>query len=226
MEWWTALMLGLIGSLHCAGMCGPIALAVPSPKGSSLQFIGSRLVYNLGRISTYCLLGALFGFVGKSFAVFGWQRWVSLTIGILILIALFVSTKFSIAARVAKPINLLKGAFGNLLHRKTLSATFFLGLLNGFLPCGLVYAACAGAVATNHFVSGAGYMIAFGLGTIPMMLGVGLFGKKVQFFLRFKLQQLVPATLALVAVLLIFRGLGLGIPYLSPDLTQGNCCHH
>ena len=225
MELWTAFLLGLVGSLHCAGMCGPIALAIPSNANFSSRFLLSRVAYNFGRVATYCLLGALFGLIGKSFAVIGWQRWISLTAGVVILVALLISSRISLSARVAKPIGFLKTLLAKFLGKSSLTSTFSLGALNGFLPCGLVYAACAGATATGSLVTGISYMGIFGLGTIPMMLGISLAGKKLQFTLRFKLQKLIPATLVLVSLLLILRSLSLGIPYLSPDLAAGNCCH-
>lgn len=223
MELWTAFLLGLVGSLHCAGMCGPIALAIPSNVKSTSRFLLDRFAYNFGRVSTYCLLGVLLGLVGKSFTLFGVQRWVSLTTGVLILVALIVGSKISIAARVAQPVAVLKNLLAKFLRAPSLTSSFMLGLLNGFLPCGLVYAACAGAIATSGFVSSVSYMAMFGAGTIPMMLGIALAGKKLQFTLRFKLQKLIPITLIVLSALLIFRGLGLGIPYLSP-VTPGSCC--
>ena len=223
MELWTAFLLALVGSLHCAGMCGPLALALPGGNSTAVFFLG-RIAYNGGRLVTYCVLGAMFGLVGKSFALFGWQRWVSLSAGIFILIALLISSRISLAARASRPITFLKSGLAKLLRQSTLTSTFSLGLLNGFLPCGLVYAACAAATAASGMVQGVSYMAAFGLGTVPMMLGIGLAGKKLQFTLRFKLQKLIPATLILVSLLLIFRGLALGIPYLSPDLANGVCC--
>jgi sulfite exporter TauE/SafE len=225
MELWTAFLLGLIGSLHCAGMCGPIALAIPAHANTTSRFVLGRLAYNLGRVATYCALGAMFGLVGKSFALIGWQRWVSLVAGVFILGALLIGSRISMSARMTRGITALKSVLGKLLRRPTLPATLFLGMLNGFLPCGLVYTACAGAVATGGLTAGISYMAVFGAGTIPMMLGIALLGKRLQFTLRFKLQKLVPATVVLLGVLLVLRGLALGIPYLSPDLATGSCCH-
>jgi uncharacterized protein len=225
MELWTAFLLGLVGSLHCAGMCGPIALAAPPNHSSTWQFVLGRLAYNFGRITTYCLLGAVFGLIGKSLVVIGWQRWISLVAGILILAAILINCRISLSARAAKPIGYLKLALGKFLRGSSLSTTFCLGTLNGFLPCGLVYAACASASTTGSPLAGIGYMALFGFGTVPMMLAIGLAGKRLQFSLRFKLQKLIPVTLVIVSLLLIFRGLALGIPFLSPDLAHGNCCH-
>lgn len=221
----TAIVLGLVGSLHCAGMCGPLALALPMTGNSRATFILGRLAYNTGRIVTYCTLGAISGLVGQTLALAGFQRWVSLAAGSAILVGLILSTRFSTSLPVARFVAWIKSGLGVMLRQRSLSSTFALGALNGLLPCGLVYAACAGAVAAGGFLSGAEYMAAFGLGTVPMMLGIGLVGQKLQFALRFKLQRLIPACLILVAAMLILRGLSLGIPYLSPDLAAGAACH-
>lgn len=221
----TAIALGLVGSLHCAGMCGPLALALPMTGNARTTFVLGRLAYNLGRILTYCALGAAFGLVGQTLALAGFQRWVSLAAGTAILLGLLLSTKFATSVPVARAVAWVKSGLGAMLRQRSLASTFALGTLNGLLPCGLVYAACAGAVATGSLLSGVEYMAAFGLGTVPMMLGLGLVGPKLQFTLRFKLQRLIPASVAIVAVLLILRGLSLGIPYLSPDLAAGAACH-
>ena len=222
---WTAILLGAVGSLHCAGMCGPLALALPITGHSRVTFVLGRVAYNLGRILTYCLLGAAFGLVGQTLAFAGFQRWVSLVAGSAILVGLLVSSRFAVSMPVTRAVAWVKTGLGALLRQRSVASVFSLGALNGLLPCGLVYAACAGAVATGDLLSGVEYMAAFGFGTVPMMLGIGLVGQKLQFTLRFKLQRLIPACLALVAVLLILRGLSLGIPYLSPDLAAGAVCH-
>lgn len=221
----TAILLGAIGSLHCAGMCGPLALALPATGHSRSTFVAGRVAYNLGRITTYCLLGVVFGLIGQSLALAGFQRWVSLGAGSAILLGLLVSSRPSASLPVARAVAWIKSGLGALLRRRSIVSVFSLGVLNGLLPCGLVYAACAGAVTTGGWLAGVEYMAAFGFGTVPMMLVIGLVGQKLQLTLRFKLQRLIPACVALVAVLLILRGLSLGIPYLSPDLTAGAACH-
>jgi sulfite exporter TauE/SafE len=218
---WTAILLGLVGSLHCAGMCGPLALALPATGNSRPSFILGRLAYNSGRILTYCALGAVFGLAGQTLALAGFQRWLSLTAGAAILVGLFGSSRLTLNTPLVRGVTALKSALGSLLRRRTFASTFALGLLNGLLPCGLVYTACAGAIVAGSFLTGIEYMAAFGFGTVPMMLAIGLAGPKLQFALRFKLQRLVPISVALVAVLLILRGLSLGIPYVSPDLAAG-----
>jgi hypothetical protein len=223
----TAILLGAVGSLHCAGMCGPLALALPVTGSSRATFVLGRVAYNLGRVVTYCLLGAAFGLVGQTLAFAGFQRWVSLAAGAAILLGLLVSSRFTVSVPVASTVAWVKSGLCALLRRRSLTSVFSLGVLNGLLPCGLVYAACAGAVATGSLLTGVKYMAAFGFGTVPMMLGIGLAGHKLQLALRFRLQRLIPACVALVAVLLILRGLSLGIPYLSPDLASSDAaaCH-
>ncbi len=227
MELWTAFLLGLVGSAHCAGMCGPLAMALPGTSSARSQFVLGRLAYNGGRILTYVLLGALFGVIGQGFALAGLGRWVSLTLGSVILLSVLFTSRFTSGIPTLPAVHWLKSAFAVVLRRHTLSSLFTLGFLNGLLPCGLVYFACAGATATGSFLSGMGYMLAFGLGTVPMMLGISLAGAKVQFGLRLKLQRLIPVSLAIVGLLLLLRGMALGIPYLSPDVEagQGQCCH-
>jgi hypothetical protein len=227
-ELWTALLLGLVGSAHCAGMCGPLALALPG-GGARATFVVGRLLYNFGRVLTYVLMGAFFGLLGHGFALAGLQRWVSLVLGIVILVGLFVSPRFANALPVTRFVGWLKSTLGRLFQRRALTSLFAVGILNGLLPCGLVYIACAGAVNTGSLLSGMEYMLAFGLGTVPMMLAISLIGTKLQFVLRLRLQRLIPVSLAVVGALLLLRGMALGIPYVSPKLpaqpAAASSCH-
>lgn len=229
MELWTAFILGLAGSLHCAGMCGPLAVAIPPTGIGKASFLSGRLAYNLGRIITYCLMGAVFGLVGMTFALAGFQRWASILSGVAILAGLAATTRSAAKTPLASAVAFAKSKLALLLRRRTMGAVFLLGILNGFLPCGLVYVACANAVAAGGFLGGVESMLAFGLGTVPMMLGIGLAGKLLQMNLRLRFQRWIPAGLAVLAVLFILRGMSLGIPYVSPVLS-GNpahaaCCH-
>jgi sulfite exporter TauE/SafE len=225
MEWWPAFVLGLVGSLHCAGMCGPLALAMPQEGGNG-WFVSTRLLYNLGRIVTYSLLGVAFGLVGKSFSVAGLQQFISIVAGALFLVGCLASNKVSANSKVYGWVHQLKAQFAKALFRRTFSSFILLGLLNGLLPCGLVYVACAGAATTGSILESILFMFLFGLGTVPVMLAIALSGKKVQFATRLKLQRLIPAFMIFAGVILIIRGMGLGIPYLSPDLmAKASCCH-
>ena len=224
---WTALMLGLVGSLHCAGMCGPLALALPPAGNTTPAYVLGRVVYNLGRIATYCVLGLVFGLVGAALWLAGIQRWVSIALGVALLLGLFASRKLVRWNPVILIVDQLKSRMSGLLRQRSLGSLAVLGLLNGLLPCGLVYAACAGAAATGGVLAGAQYMAAFGAGTVPMMLALSLSGKLVPVSLRLQLRKAIPVCLFLLATLLILRGMSLGIPYVSPDLSGGSpsCCH-
>jgi sulfite exporter TauE/SafE len=224
---WTALILGLAGSLHCAGMCGPLALAIPTASTTRTGVVAGRLAYNLGRMLTYCLLGVVFGLLGRTLLLAGIQRWVSILLGLALLFGLVSSRKLARWHPVIALVGQLKSHMSVLLRTRSLVALFLLGLLNGLLPCGLVYVACAGATATGSLSSGVVYMAAFGLGTVPMMLGIGLTGRLIPTALRHQLRKAIPVSVILLASMLILRGLSLGIPYVSPDLSSGNasCCH-
>jgi sulfite exporter TauE/SafE len=229
MHLWTALVIGFFGSLHCAGMCGPLVLAMPATSGRFGVHLTNKLAYNAGRIVTYGTLGLLFGLFGQMVGLAGFQRWISIVAGTVILLSILAWPMRQATIFIAKPVGLLKSGLGQLLRRHGLMAQFSFGLLNGLLPCGLVYVACAAAAATASLVSGFQYMLLFGLGTVPMLLGLGLLGQRLHFQLQLRLRKLIPATLGIMATLLILRGLGLGIPYLSPQLdstspAEASCC--
>lgn len=227
MDSWTAFMLGLVGSLHCAGMCGPLALALPRggrPFGGCLT---GRLAYNFGRIVTYTIMGVVFGSVGQALLMAGIQRWVSIGLGMLLIGGLLVSKRASVWPPITRAVDALKAQLGLRLRQPSVGSLAAVGLLNGLLPCGLVYVAAAGATATGGVVSGAQYMAAFGLGTIPMMLAISLSGSLVPMQLRLRLRKAIPITVFLLGTLLILRGMSLGIPFLSPDISEAGtaCCH-
>jgi uncharacterized protein len=225
MELWTAFILGLVGSLHCAGMCGPLALALPGAGASGLAFHLGRAAYNVGRVTSYALIGLVFGLVGRTLMLAGVQRWASLLAGAVVLLALLPATRVGLGLPAIKSVAWIKAGFASMLRHRSVSAMYLLGVLNGFLPCGLVYVAAAATLSLQSVASAAGYMVAFGVGTIPMMLGIALVGRNVQMAVRFKYQKLVPVCLVLMGTLLILRGLSLGIPYISPDLSMSRSCH-
>ena len=151
-----------------------------------------------------------------------------MALGMLLLAGLFGSRRLALWRPVTALVGQLKRRMGGLLRQKSFVAMTTLGLLNGLLPCGLVYVACAGATATGGVLTGVCYMAAFGLGTVPMMLAISLSGKLVPIRLRLKLRAAIPVSVFLLATLLILRGMSLGIPYVSPTLTGSNpsCCRH
>jgi uncharacterized protein len=216
----SAFFLGLAGSFHCAGMCGPIAIALPL-YGHSLprKFFGGVL-YNLGRTATYGLMGALFGAIGQGFHLMGFQQVVSIVMGGgMIILAIFprlFRSRYDSQKHSFGWIGQLKTLFRRLFSVRSFRSLFFIGLLNGLLPCGLVYIALAGAIASGTVVSGAFYMILFGLGTIPMLLFIAIMGNVISISLRHRINKLIPILVILVGIFFILRGLNLNIPYLSP----------
>ena len=225
MDLLAAFLLGLVGSLHCAGMCGPLALALPATGTTPSGYVAGRAAYNLGRLLTYCLLGLLFGLAGQAMLLAGFQRWLSIALGLLLLAGLLLSRKVALWQPVSGLVERLKSQMSALFRRRSFVSLGALGLLNGLLPCGLVYVAAAGATATGGAISGAQYMAAFGAGTLPMMMVISLSGKLAPLSLRLKLRKALPAAVCMLAALLILRGLSLGIPYLSPGLSSSSCCH-
>ncbi len=224
--------IGIVGSFHCVGMCGPIALSLPVYDVSTWKKILFITLYNLGRISAYALLGAIFGLVGLQFFIGGYQQILSISLGVLILLFLIFSKFSSQNIPIVNSFtNFIKKTLGYLLRNDKKFYTYILiGFLNGFLPCGLVYVAIAGAVASGSIVNSALFMAAFGLGTFPIMFTVTVLGKFISVQLRNQMRRAVPVFVGVMAILLILRGLNLGIPYISPEMkatptgTQ-SCCH-
>lgn len=223
MELLTGFLVGLLGSFHCAGMCGPIALALPIGGGNLLL---GRILYNFGRIITYSLLGLLFGLLGNRIALFGFQQTLTISIGVIILIAVLLPYKYKsyIASKSGfyKIFNSVKSSLGFLLRKHNKSSLLGIGIFNGLLPCGFVYIGATGAAALADPLKGMLFMAMFGLGTIPVMLGASLIGSFVNFKIRTKLVKMVPVFSLILAAVFIMRGLNLGIPYLSPKLSDKN----
>ncbi|MDD5141070.1 MAG: sulfite exporter TauE/SafE family protein [Verrucomicrobiales bacterium] len=228
MDYGIAIALGLLGSLHCAAMCGPLMLALPVPPGGPARFVVGRVTYQLGRIATYCVLGIVAGLVGKSIFLAGFQRWLSIALGVVVLAGFLISKRVALSAPVVRLVAKLKLAMSAQLKQRSFRSLALLGMLNGLLPCGLVYVAMAGAVSRGTIRDGIFYMALFGLGTLPMMLAVSLSRQLFPPALRLKLNGAIPFGVCLLAILLILRGMSLGIPYVSPDLVLGaaGCCAH
>ncbi len=216
-----ALILGAISSLHCIGMCGPLAMALPLKTDNRSRFTGS-LLYNLGRMSTYALLGFFFGLVGRSFALFGWQQKLSIALGVLILLTLviprLITGKNPLAQWNNQFMTALRQRLAKLLYKGNPGSLYAIGILNGLLPCSMVYLALAASIATGDALKGALFMAVFGAGTLPAMWTISFFGGLMKQSVRINARKLYPAMMMIMAILLIMRGLNLGIPYLSPKL--------
>jgi len=216
----SALVLGILGSFHCAGMCGPIAIALPLHGRTIPEKILGGVLYNLGRTLTYGIMGALFGLLGQGVQMIGFQQKISVVMGaIMILSVLFPSlyrNQYSLKKSSIPLFGKLKSTLGKLFTVKSFSSLFFIGLLNGLLPCGLVYMAIAGAIGMGNVGLGSLYMIMFGFGTIPMLLTIAIAGNILSVTIRRWINKLIPGLVVIVGILFILRGLSLGIPFLSP----------
>ena len=222
--YWSALAFGLLGSFHCVGMCGPIVLAVPG------RSIISKLSYNLGRTITYTVMGGILGFIGEGFTLAGWQQPLSVMVGvIMLLIVIFTKYKqfdLPVIGLLDKLWRYFKGKLAPLFKSSSALAPFFIGLINGLLPCGLVYAALFAAVSMGGIVETALYMALFGLGTAPLLIAVSMFGSFISQQNRTRFNKVIPYFLGLVAILLILRGLNLGIPLISPKMDESGKMEH
>jgi uncharacterized protein len=226
----AAISLGFLGSFHCVGMCGPIALVIPVKRTSALSVFAGGLVYNSGRLVTYSLMGLLFGLAGQEIVLAGWQNALSVGLGILIFLLLLLpqAYRFKIPGGIfIRSLEKVKSSIRTLFGIHTYRSLFLIGLLNGLLPCGLVYLGIVGAVATGNTLNGSLFMFGFGLGTVPAMLAVTLIKDYISIRFRERIRKTVPVFVGTMALLLILRGLNLGIPYLSPSVeTSGGSCHH
>ena len=221
MDYIQPLIIGLLGSFHCLGMCGPIVVSLPLREQSWETKVVSSLLYNLGRVVTYAFLGLIFGLLGLGLHIWGIQQWVSIAVGTVMIL----SVGFPILFHGSKITTLFDGlltgfkkVFGRFFGFRTYSSIWIIGILNGFLPCGLVYVALAGALLSTTPWNGAFYMVMFGIGTIPALLGLSLMGNFFSMAFRRRMQGIVPFLVLLIGILFVLRGMNLGIPYLSPKM--------
>lgn len=215
-----AFFIGLFGSVHCLGMCGPLAFSVPSVQANSLYRAFDKLTYQFGRIFSYMLLGLMAGLIGRQLWLWGIQQYLSILSGIFIMLAALT--------RLLKP-RLQYGISGNnkwfnrlfsMLFKKN-GGHFLLGILNGFLPCGFVYLSLAGAVNTERVSASVEYMFFFGLGTLPLMFIAAIGSSYIGIKVRRKLNSILPYFMFCLGVWFVLRGMNLNIPYLSPVVPVG-----
>lgn len=220
----SALVFGLLGSFHCIGMCGPIALVLPVHHENPVQKTLKISLYHLGRMLSYGSIGLLFGWLGKGLYLSGFQQRLSILIGLImigyVLLPVRMFERLSISQTGYALIGKLKSSLGKYLKRKDYKALFTIGVLNGFLPCGMVYMALAGAIATATPSQGFLYMCIYGLGTVPLMTVILYFKNAFSLSFRNKIQKAIPVFVILIGLLFVLRGLGLGIPYVSPSDTH------
>jgi len=226
----AAISLGLGSNFHCLGMCGPIALAVPVNTKSFTTRLASILLYNLGRILVYAILGAFFGLMGLGLFLTGVQQQLSIIVGAIIVISAVLTllnrkTNFLNNLISGKTLK-LQQAMSKYLRKQGYTNNFVLGLLNGLLPCGLVYVALAAALITGSVLNGILFMILFGIGTMPVMVALPWIKDIITADIKHKLQRAVPVFLLVFGALLILRGANIGIPYLSPHFDADQPMSH
>ena len=216
----SAIILGLLSSFHCVGMCGPIAFVLPIDRKNKRKGVYQTILYHLGRLLAYSSIGALFGLLGRGLYLSGFQQRLSILLGVvmiaIVIIPIHIFNKYNFSKPLYGLIGKVKSKLGLYLKKTSNKALFSIGFFNGFLPCGMVYMALVGAMATSQFYLGALYMFIFGLGTIPIMT-LTIYSKNI-FSVNFrkKITKAIPVFVVIIGLLFILRGMGLGIPYVSP----------
>ncbi len=217
---YSAIILGLVSSLHCIGMCGPIAMMLPVDRYNPARRAMQILLYHAGRITAYGSLGLVFGLLGKGFYLAGIQQQLSVMAGLIMITLALVPEKVFARYNFSKPvyrlISKIKTSLGSQFRKRNNKALFVTGLLNGYLPCGLVYAALFGAIAMQNEILGSAYMMLYGVGTIPLMSAVVYTSGFIKNSTRSVMAKIVPYAAAFIGILFVVRGLGLDIPYVSP----------
>lgn len=215
----SAFLFGLLGSVHCAVMCGPIALVLPKGK-----LLFNQLAYNFGRITSYLIIGGIFGLIGRGLFLVGFQQTLSILAGVLLLVIYFGSRVSSKKNRLSTVVQIFTGKLRKLigpqLHSMKWHSRYLVGIINGFLPCGLVYMAAVAGISTGSPEGGMSYMFLFGLGTVPMMVGITFTKLFFSSKNRVNIYKAVPYFVVIVSTLFVLRGLNLGVPYVSPKLID------
>lgn len=215
---YLAFFMGLLGSIHCAVMCGPLLLAVQAGQGISWKTTFNKLLYQFGRILTYGLIGLFLGLLGNVASLQGWQQGFSLVTGILLftigLFYMFGKSSSKLAAIQTKAIQPFAKFMGKWLYRP--GGSFVAGILNGILPCGMVYMALASAVNADSIWNSFYFMLLFGLGTLPLLLVFSFAGNFPKRIFKKGFSTVLPVLFILMGLWFILRGANLDIPYLSP----------
>lgn len=211
---YSAFFLGFLGSLHCFSMCGPLSLLLPADKR---RYLTGRLIYNTGRITTYALLGLLTGVIGQQAGFIIPQKIIFITLGLLLLSYLSLSAtwkkRLSVWGPVLRLASFTRRSISRLSRQNGLAVQYGFGVVNGLIPCGLVYAALSGAFLTAGITEAAGFMVFFGLGTLPMMMSFGVIGKFLPAFLRVRPQLLYTVSYLVMAVFFLYKGLQLPVTH-------------
>lgn len=219
----TGLILGLASNVHCLGMCGPIALVLPLNRSNNWTILGGTLQYNLGRTLMYGLLGVVFGLLGVTIQIFGILQWMSIVAGIALVVFAWRKQLKVWFPHVSNPFGIQKGIqrlMGKSMKSKSRFKLIAFGAVNGLLPCGMVYVALLNALLAENLMSSSLAMIAFGVGTLPIMIFVPFMSNKIGTETRKKLNRSIPYVLTVVGLMIALRGMNLGIPYVSPRISM------
>lgn len=215
-------------------MCGPIAMMLPVDRNNQAKKVTQIITYHLGRLFAYSTIGFIFGMLGKGFLLAGMQQKMSIFIGIAMILIILIPEKvvanYNFSKPIFKVISKIKTTLGSQFKNKSYKSLFTIGLLNGFLPCGMVYVALFGAIAMQSPTFGVLYMVLFGLGTVPMISSIVYLNSFLTISIRNKIQKAIPYVAVFIGIVFILRGLGLGIPYISPSnmslfVQQQPNCH-
>ncbi|QNL22448.1 sulfite exporter TauE/SafE family protein [Hyphobacterium sp. CCMP332] len=222
----AALTMGFLGSAHCIGMCGPLALAMPYGRFGGFRTWLARIVYQSGRLSTYFFLGLILGFIGFSFNLAGIQQYFSIGLGVMLIMVLFIPMLFRNSLFMKRYYlfeNWVKKNIGNYINQNKISGFYITGILNGLLPCGLVWLALISAIALGNGIESALFMLFFGLGTLPALVATMISYQAIQKRFTFSYKKVSSAITLVIALLLIVRGLNMGnyfSPYLDFDTAK------
>ena len=170
--------IGFLGSWHCVGMCGPLAMALPYRTTKPLPRLALSTLYTLGRTTTYIGVGMILATTGEFFSMAGLQRVLSVSVG-LILIAIVllpaINKKLEQAVYQTRLGRSVQKRIAKLYRNQNVATFYWVGLLNGLLPCGLVYMAAFAALGSARLAYGLSIMLGFGLGTWPLMTALAIF---------------------------------------------------
>ncbi|MBI2729396.1 MAG: sulfite exporter TauE/SafE family protein [Sphingobacteriales bacterium] len=220
----AGLSLGIISSAHCIGMCGPLSLALPITNLSPAKKWFALFAYNLGRIITYSAMGLLFGLMGRKIYLAGLQQKFSIVLGvvvILLLVQYYIFRKNNQPAFIKAIYQPVQQWIFKLWSNPAKANYLLLGMANGLLPCAMVYIAIAGALSTSEVNNAVVFMAMFGAGTLPAMMLFTYFGSFLKLSARNSIKKAMPYLFTVMAVLLILRGMNLGIPFISPVMEAG-----